>query len=122
MDFSKTKISLKRPIWDYAKVQHFISYLIRGKKLQLLNKSIEIKTYLNVGCGKNIHSEFLNIDYEWKPGIDLCWDITKGIPLADYSLDGIFTEHCLEHISFTKCFDVLHEFHRKLKTSVLSVN
>jgi predicted SAM-dependent methyltransferase len=71
---------------------------------------------LNVGCGPNIFENFINLDYDWTPKIDICWDITrKPYPLNANSLEGVFTEHCLEHISFEDCEKNLREFYRMLK-------
>jgi hypothetical protein len=42
----------------------------------------------------------INLDYHWRPGIDICCDITRGLPLPDTYVRGIFSEHCIEHISF----------------------
>jgi predicted SAM-dependent methyltransferase len=73
------------------------------------------KSYLNVGCGPNVHKEFVNIDYSWKPGIELCWDITKGLPFKGRSIQGIYTEHCLEHLRFPDCLNIIEEFRRILR-------
>ena len=115
MDFSRTHFSLRRPILSYTKVQKLYGRLIRGKKCQLAHLRHTEKQYLNVGCGSNNHPDFINLDYEWRPGIDLCWDITQGVPFPDSSLNGVFTEHCLEHISFDQCLAALREFKRALK-------
>src|SRR3990167_1349141 len=98
MDFKNTKISFKRSLLDYSKIQNVVSEIIRNNKLQL-NFIDSTKKFLNVGCGPNFFDNFINLDYYWRPGIDLCWDITKGIPLRDRSCLGIYTEHCLEHVS-----------------------
>jgi len=45
----------------------------------------------------------------------MCWDITKGIPLPDGSLKGIFTEHVLEHLTLEENDFVLAEFNRLLE-------
>jgi len=113
MDFKRTKFSLKRPLWDYAKVQSFYTFLIRGNKFQTYFLAKQ-KTCLNVGCGSQVNDRFINLDFDWKPGIDLCWDITKRIPLGDNSIMGIYSEHCLEHISFDECVAVLKDFNRLL--------
>jgi predicted SAM-dependent methyltransferase len=76
---------------------------------------VEQKEYLDVGCGPNIHEYFINLDYWWQPSIDICWDVTKGIPLRDESVKGIFTEHCLEHLPFEAVDFLLSEFWRVLK-------
>ena len=58
------------------------------------------------------HPECINLDYEWRPHVDICCDITRGIPLPDNYVRGVFTEHCLEHIGFGATQFVLNEFLR----------
>jgi predicted SAM-dependent methyltransferase len=67
---------------------------------------------LDVGCGANSQSKNINLDYGWHPGIDICCDITKGLPLADDYVAGIYTEHCIEHIPFDAALFVFQEFYR----------
>ncbi|HYD21132.1 MAG TPA: methyltransferase domain-containing protein [Flavipsychrobacter sp.] len=108
-------ISLKRPITSYAKVRHFVSILRRGKKWQVNNK-LANKKYLDVGCGHNADKTFVNLDYEWLPNVDIVWDITaKPYPFPDNRFEGIYTEHCLEHIPFEHCDKNIKEFYRMLK-------
>src|ERR1700683_3619277 len=112
LDFTHTKIGLGRPLSSYSKVQQAIGLAIRNRTtFATLPKH---GAYIDVGCGPNIHNDFYNIDYSWRPGIDLCWDITRGLPFAKESIGGIFTEHCVVHI---KCIDFLElacEFYRVL--------
>lgn len=112
MDFSHTKISLRRPLSDYSKVRALYGHILRGRRFQL--RRIKGQQYLNVGCGPNLLHGFVNIDYLWLPGIDLCWDITEGIPLPDHSLQGIYSEHCLEHLEKSVAKEVLRDFRRLL--------
>ena len=49
------------------------------------------------------------------PGIDICCDITRGLPLTDGYVAGIFTEHCIEHITFDAALLVFREFYRVMK-------
>ena len=114
-NFKDTKFSFSRPIGSYSKVCFLWSAIIRNRRIQLARMNLRGRRYLNIGCGPNIKPGFVNIDYAWQPGIDLCWDITNGIPFPDGSMQGIFTEHCLEHIAFDKCRDVLRECRRVLK-------
>jgi predicted SAM-dependent methyltransferase len=108
-------ISLQRSITSYATVQRLVSSVIRGKKMFVNESRIKNKRLLNVGCGPYPKEEFINLDHHWNPTIDICWDITKNrYPLQDSSLEGIFTEHCLEHIPFESCLFNLREFHRLL--------
>lgn len=111
-----SKFSLKRSITSYSKVRILISKLIRGNKFFINFKKIKNKVLLNVGCGPFPKTEFINLDYGWSPQINICWDIIKkSYPLPSNSLEGIFSEHCLEHITIKKCLENLKEFHRLLK-------
>ena len=109
------RLNIRRPITSYSKVQRMIGWLVRNRAHQFRRASRSGKKLLNVGCGPNLVEAYINLDYAWRPGLDLCCDITRGIALPDGSLDGIYTEHCLEHISFQQCLKVLKEFHRLLK-------
>jgi predicted SAM-dependent methyltransferase len=110
------KFSFNRKLTSYAKVQIEISQIIRGTRIFINKNRIRDKLMLNVGCGPNPRKDFINLDYNWSPGIDICWDITKKkYPLKNHSLEGIFTEHCLEHISLQDCEKNLSEFHQLLK-------
>ena len=89
--------------------------IIRGKWFQLNRVNKSSKKYLNLGCGLNLTSGFINLDYQWIPKIDICWDITKGIPLRSNTMSGIYAEHCLEHITFSQCQKVLNDLYRVLE-------
>jgi predicted SAM-dependent methyltransferase len=115
LDFSQTKLSLRRNILSYSKIQALISGLLRNKKYQFWGEDLKSKDYLNCGCGINFKDGFINLDFNWKPGIDLCWDVTIGLPFSNNSLKGIYTEHMLEHIPFDKVVYLLTEFRRVLK-------
>ncbi|HEY4784820.1 MAG TPA: methyltransferase domain-containing protein [Bacteroidales bacterium] len=107
-----TKFSFKRNFFSYHKVQLGISFIIRNSTLlQNINK-LEQKKYLDIGCGTRMHDKFINLDYKWVPGLDICWDITKGsLPFPNNRFEGIFSEHCLEHIKLEEtkqlCKDIL---------------
>ncbi len=110
------KFSFRRKIISYSKVRIAISAIRRGSTFFMNKRRISQNILLNVGCGPNIFDNFINLDYDWTPKIDICWDITrKPYPLNANSLEGIFTEHCLEHISFEDCEKNLQEFYRMLK-------
>jgi predicted SAM-dependent methyltransferase len=113
MDFSHTKISLRRPLSDYSKIRALYGYILRGRTFQL--RKIKAHQYLNVGCGPKLLHGFVNLDYLWVPGIDLCWDVADGIPLPNHSLRGIYTEHCLEHLEKSLISAILREFRRLLE-------
>jgi predicted SAM-dependent methyltransferase len=109
-------ISLNRKITSYGKVQVAISNIIRSKGLFINRKRIRDLRLLNIGCGEHVYPQFVNLDYFWRPGINICLDITKkGYPLPDNSMEGVYTEHCLEHIPLSAGEKNLKEMYRVLK-------
>ena len=68
---------------------------------------------LNVGCGKVKLPGWTNIDIE--PDADLVMDVRKGLPFEDCSVDFIYSEHVLEHLTFAEGGKALGEFYRCLK-------
>ena len=106
-------MSLSRSIWSYSKVQTLVSLLLRNNPLQL--KLIEHLEYLNVGCGPNILDGFINLDWHWRPGINLCWDLRRRLPFGENRLGGIFIEHCLEHFPFDQVQWLLTTFYKCMK-------
>ena len=110
-----TRMSLKDRLLNSWKVKTLYGALARGRSFQAQRAAVKAKTYLNVGCGPNWKPNFINLDYQWMQGIDLCWDLRKSLPLADDSLSGVYSEHCLEHLTYDDCFNVLREFKRVLK-------
>lgn len=105
-----------RKISSYGKVRSLISRIRRGKPAFNNIKKAAQSNLLNIGCGPYSKPEFINLDYLWEPGIDVCWNIAKKrLPFADASLEGIFTEHCLEHIEMNETLANLKEFYRLLK-------
>lgn len=115
LDFSGTRIDTKRPLTSYTKIQMLYGAWLRRSRKPVDAARIRGLEYLNVGCGPNMLKSFINMDYWWQPGIDICCDITQGVPLPSASVRGVFTEHCLEHIPFEACQQVLCEFRRVLK-------
>lgn len=110
------KFSLKRNLTDYTKVQSFISNIIRSKKNFINKKRIRGLEYLDIGCGPNASREFVNLDYNWTPEIDVCWDLTKNaLPFQENYFKGVYTEHCFEHIPFEDFKKRMKDIYRILK-------
>lgn len=103
-----------RKLNSYAKVRHWVGNIIRNNPRQVRRALQSGKTHLDLGCGPNIHNHVINLDYLWRPGVDICWDVSCGIPLPDQSMQGVFSEHCLEHFSLRSGFDLLREVFRVL--------
>lgn len=107
-------LSLRRPLTSYAKVRACIGSAIRNRRFQLRRPRVLASRYLDIGCGPNTHEDFINLDFLWHPQVDVCWDIRRGLPFADGSLEGVFSEHCLEHFPLPAVMDLLREIRRVL--------
>jgi predicted SAM-dependent methyltransferase len=81
----------------YARVG--VSEIVRNREFLIRRESLRARRYLDIGPGPNLRPGFINLDFQWRRGIDLVWDVGQGIPLESNSLKGIFSEHCIEHIS-----------------------
>jgi predicted SAM-dependent methyltransferase len=106
------RLSANRKLTDYSKVQWLITRLVRNSPL--FRQSVRPGSYLNLGCGPNIDKGFVNVDATWVPGLNICCDITRGLPCPDGSIAGIFTEHCFEHFSLHDGRALLRECWRVL--------
>jgi predicted SAM-dependent methyltransferase len=92
-----------------------LAALFRNRSGHINQGNVKTKNYLDIGCGPNPHEQFINLDYGWHPQVDICWDVTKGIPLSDNAVNGIYSEHCIEHLPFESIDFVMQECHRVLQ-------
>lgn len=68
---------------------------------------------LNVGCGKRLKHDYINIDLS-EPA-DLILDVRNGFPYPDNSCEIIYCEHFLEHLIYPdESVPFLQECHRVL--------
>lgn len=103
-----------RALTSYYKVQKLISTIKRNAPFRRYYSGS--KSYVDIGCGNNIDRNSINIDYLWMPGIDICIDLVESsLPIRNETVEGIFTEHCLEHLPYEAIPHILREFHRILK-------
>lgn len=74
---------------------------------------------INVGCGRNIIPEWINLDYAELPGVDIVFDLelceNHQIPLSDDSINEILLSHVIEHIK--NILPMMQELHRISRTS-----
>lgn len=71
---------------------------------------------LNLGCGRDIRSGFINADRVSEFGADKVFDMEDGLPFKDDYFDEILAYNCLEQISTPRKFvEVMNELHRVLK-------
>lgn len=88
--------------------QKLVKKLIKGKK----------KIMLNVGCGTDYKKGWINIDNNSDNNIeqlDLNWDLRNPLPFADSSVDFVFNEHFIEHLTVDEAQVVIKDLMRVLK-------
>lgn len=112
IDFANTSIDFQRPLSSYSKIRDLIGFLIRNRAIFARRK--QPGRYVDLGCGPNTRADFCNLDYRWHPGVDVCWDVSRGLPFEDGSVGGLFSEHMLEHIAFPDAMALLKECRRVL--------
>lgn len=73
---------------------------------------------LNIGCGTDYKEGWINIDNNSNNNIerlDLNWDLRHALPYDDNSVDFIFNEHFIEHLTVDESRQSLKDFMRVLK-------
>lgn len=69
---------------------------------------------MNIGCGSNIASDWINIDLANRPNV-FCWDCRRSLPFEDGSATAIFAEHVFEHFDPNAAARFLSECYRCLR-------
>ena len=72
---------------------------------------------LNIGCGGRVLTGWLNTDYEPKLPMVMHLDARQPFPFKEETFDYIFSEHVIEHISYSDGVKMLTECFRVLKRS-----
>ena len=95
--------------------RRLMSSRLRNNPAHIRLDKIAGKDLLDIGPGKHFHEDFISVDFNWRGGLDICWDITTGLPLDDACVSGVYSEHCIEHIPLESGDLVLAEMFRVLK-------
>lgn len=100
-------------------MQKFISRL-RAQKLvnEMLNKGGDTMIKLNIGCGMDYKEGWINIDNNSDSNIeklDLNWDLRRPLPFDNESVDFIFNEHFIEHLTVEEGQIAIKDLMRVLK-------
>lgn len=96
--------------------------LIMKRKVRGVDRSI-IESYfakqevrkLHLGCGKHSMKGWLNSDFRAISNNVLQLDVTKRFPFKNDTLDYIYSEHMIEHITYSDAMLMLSECFRVLK-------
>ena len=76
----------------------------------------KLKNYrkLHLACGDNILEGWANIDIH-KKGNVIGWNLTHKLPIQSETINLVFCEHFIEHITFNQARTLLAECHRCLR-------
>ena len=88
-----------------------------GKKNwnKALKMSENIKN-IQLGCGKHLLPDYINIDIN--DDADIFWDVRKSLPFKSNSINKIFSEHFFEHLDYPiSANKLLEESYRVLKNN-----
>ena len=69
---------------------------------------------LHLGCGPHVLPEWSNLDIAPGNG-GIVWDVTRGLPVQDASIDYVYSEHFIEHLSLAQGEALLVEIYRVLR-------
>lgn len=72
---------------------------------------------LHLGCSSVYLKDWVNIDLaDPRHHVDLAWDLRRGIPFPDGSVEAVFAEHLFEHIGFDGGLGLMRECRRVLES------
>ena len=68
---------------------------------------------LHLGAGGSAKAGWTNVDLAGHP-VELAWDVTKPLPFPDGSVEAVFHEHMLEHLTLEQAYALTRDCHRVL--------
>lgn len=89
--------------------------MITQVELQLLTNPNHTMNFLNIGCGSVFDQDWINLDVDPYSKDVKTWDIRKGLPFADNSLDACYSSHVVEHLTSIEAQKLMGECFRVLK-------
>ena len=93
------------------KIFSFYQFIDSKKKWKKLQQSRNIKLELGSGPKRGING-WTTVDISLA---DITWDLRRGIPLPNESVNNIYSSHLLEHIAYDQLIPFLHECRRVMK-------
>jgi predicted SAM-dependent methyltransferase len=88
----------KRVVISLRFIRQRVRAVIHGPVTKVRCKSMN-GARVNVGCGRNPTGGWVNLDVQLRQGV-MWWDITKGLPFNDDTVEAIYSEHFFEHLDY----------------------
>lgn len=79
------------------------------------NKNTANLLMLNIGCGKRVNPNWVNIDFNPSAQSVLDYDIRKPLPFDDNIFDVVYHSHVLEHLARAKANQLVSECYRVIR-------
>jgi SAM-dependent methyltransferase len=70
---------------------------------------------IDIGCGVRKKEGFIGLDEMAGSAADVVADLTKGLPFKDNSVDEVWSNHFLEHLTIDEVCNLMEEIHRVCK-------
>ena len=78
-------------------------------------RNVTLQPYLNIGCGRRYHSDWVNLDLDSDDPEILQHDVTRGVPFEPCQFEAVYHSHVLEHLKPKQGENLIHECFRVLK-------
>jgi predicted SAM-dependent methyltransferase len=114
-----------------SKLKHLVPPERRGTARMVLTNAVRTKErhkaealqrnplLLHLGSGGHHKDGWVNIDLVGDP-VEVAWNLARPLPFEDGSVDGLFHEHLLEHLSLADGEHFMRECHRVLKPGAIA--
>ncbi len=89
------------------------SWLWRGRLMLFPRRE---PVLVNLGCGKDYHDGYVNVDVNLFFKSDMWLDLRNPLPFREGTVDGIFTSHVLEHFPLDDTVHIIRQCHRALRS------
>lgn len=90
-------------------------------KRKLPKIKLKGKIQLNLGCGNKLEKGYINID-ERDCGQEIIWDIREGLPFPDNSVDVVWSQHMMEHLTNDEAKELFRDIYRVLKVGGITIH
>lgn len=78
---------------------------------------------IDLGCGQNKRDGFIGVDIAACEGVDVVHDLTVfPYPFADNSVDEVFSNHFIEHLSGEQMMQFMDELYRIMKVGAFATH
>lgn len=71
---------------------------------------------IDIGCGTYKKDGFIGIDFR-DFGQEIVWDVRKGLPFVDETIDEIYCSHFFEHLTYTELNTLMGELKRVMSAN-----